>query len=833
MVRKNDYPGTVIFEESKREKDHRKFLRSIAAECIVLLENQGVLPLKPHSHVALYGRGVTRTIKSGNGSAAVNERSSVSIFEGMKNAGFHIDSMRWIEEYEGQFREAKQRWIEEGKAEIEANQGNSLAIMKAIDGTRMKLPKERDLTEKDLADTKACETAIYVLSRVSGEGTDRCLEKGDYYLTDDEKILLRSITEHYAHTVVILNSSGIIDLSFLDEMKIDALLQIGHLGMEGGNAVADVICGKCTPSGKLTDTWACEYQDYPNASTYSHLNGNLQTEKYQEGIYVGYRYFDAFRVKPRYCFGYGLSYTEFTYDAKEVSVTDTDQVIVKVRVKNSGNHYAGKAIVQIYAACPGAQKKYEVKRLCGFEKTELLQPGGSQEIQVAFPIAQLLDYNEEEGAYLLQKGDYTILLGTSSEQTEAAAILRLDHTVIWEKLKHICKLQQPVEEIVPEASREALITGDTGRLPVIHMDQLAVPRKNVEAARREEPGWKKAEQIADTLTTGQMIELVNGDSSKSQITTIGGSGISVPGSAGETSPCLSKEPWNLPSIVFADGSSGLRLQSRYWIDEAGEIVKEDFSATAEHGIFSRVKEKEGWECRYQFCSAIPSETALAQSWNLPMLEACGKIVGTEMKELGIHIWLAPGLNIHRNPLCGRNFEYFSEDPLLSGMFAAALARGVQSLPGVGVCIKHFACNNQEENRKGMNVIIGERTLRQIYLHGFEIAVKTGKPKVVMSSYNKINGVHAANSADLLRHVLRDEWDFRGIVISDWVTTGTGGSSPVGCVKAGNDIIMPGTIEDMHILEQALQGQGEEALTEDDLKKCCVRIICLMQELSKK
>lgn len=832
MALRKDYPGTTVFEESERERGHRKLLRKIAAECIVLLENNGVLPLEPQAHVALYGRGATQTIKSGNGSAAVNERSSVSIYEGMKNAGFYIDNMHWIEEYENRFQEAKRKWINTAKAEIEESQGNSLAIMRAIDGTRMKLPEEGTLKEEDLSETKERSTAIYVLSRVSGEGTDRKPEKGDYYLADDEKSLLRSITEHYAHTIVILNSSGIIDLSFLDEMKIDALLQIGHLGMEGGNAVADVISGKCTPSGKLTDTWAYEYKDYPNASTYSHMNGNLQTEEYQEGIYIGYRYFDAFRVKPRYCFGHGNSYTDFTYETKAVSVTNPDQVVVKACVKNSGDHYAGKAVVQVYAACPAGQKKYEVKRLCGFEKTALLEPGESQEIQVAFPITQLLDYDEKESAYLLRKGDYTVLLGSSSEQAEAVAVLRLDHTVIWEKLKSICKLRQPLEEIVPEASPAEHNFQDMDQLPVIHIENLTAPSRDVEAAHEEnEQEWKTARQTADTLTIKQMIELVNGDSSKSQITTIGGSGISVPGSAGETSPCLSGEPWNLPTIVFADGSSGLRLQSRYWIKENGEIVREDFSATAEHGIFSRIKAKEGWKCRYQFCSAIPSETALAQSWDVELLEECGKIVGTEMRELGIQVWLAPGLNIHRNPLCGRNFEYFSEDPLLSGMFAAALARGVQSLPGIGVCIKHFACNNQEDNRKGMDVIISERALRLIYLHGFEIAVKTGKPKVVMSSYNKINGVHAANSYDLLQQVLREEWKFRGIVISDWVTTGTGGSSPVGCVKAGNDIIMPGTIEDMNIIEEALRGQGDEMLTQEELKKCCIRIIRLLQELN--
>ena len=317
----------------------------------------------------------------------------------------------------------------------------------------------------------------------------------------------------------------------------------------------------------------------------------------------------------------------------------------------------------------------------------------------------------------------------------------------------------------------------------------------------------KAGEIVDALSVDQLIALATGDPAKDQQSgsALGSAGQTVPGAAAETSTAAAGDPWNVASIVLADGPAGLRLRQTYQVREDGSIDSGDFLSGFENGFFAEHRKTEG-AAYYQYCTAIPVGTLLAQTWDTELMKEIGEMIAGEMKEFEISLWLAPGMNIHRNPLCGRNFEYYSEDPLLSGRMAAAITLGVQKVPGCGTTIKHFCCNNQEDNRMGSDSVLSERTLREIYLKGFEIAVKTAQPMAIMTSYNLINGVHAANCSDLCTGAARDEWGFAGVIMTDWTTTtdSTAGEiSAAGCMRAGNDLVMPGDRRDHVSIRRAL------------------------------
>ena len=306
---------------------------------------------------------------------------------------------------------------------------------------------------------------------------------------------------------------------------------------------------------------------------------------------------------------------------------------------------------------------------------------------------------------------------------------------------------------------------------------------------------------------------------------IGNASVTVPGAAGETTRIL-EEPYQIGSIVLADGPAGLRLQKHYEENPAdGSIYSLGQIESLENRIFQKEFLHEGSVSHYQFCSAIPVGTHLGQSFDVELLQEIGEMIGREMEEFGITLWLAPGLNIHRNPLCGRNFEYYSEDPLVSGKMAAAITLGVQKIPGVGTTIKHYACNNQEDNRWGVDSVVSERALREIYLKGFEIAVRTSQPMAIMTSYNKVNGVHAANHYDLCTTAARQEWGFAGIIMTDWTTTNSGhGASAARCIAAGNDLVMPGRVSDIQEIMDAVQGEKHLRLPEKDLNACAARML---------
>ncbi len=828
-IRTRQLPGSADEAERPYEHLHRIIARQAAADGMVLLKNSHhVLPIAAGSRIALYGPGAVVTIKGGIGSGDVNSRPTVNIYQGLKEAGYVITTADWCEQYKKDYDAARLAWKEEIWKKIDASDAGETGgnrFFQAYSTTVLKMPEggEIQATEAD--------TALYVLTRNAGEGADRTAEKGDYYLSDREHEQLKKLTELYDKVVLILNVGGVIDLSILDELDIDAVLEISQPGMEAGHAVADILSGAVTPSARLTDTWALQYTDYPSSATFSSNDGNVEVEPYADGIFVGYRYFDSFDVPVRYGFGYGLSYTTFKIETRGLQSgsmgTSSPMLGVQVKVTNTGQT-AGKEVVQVYAGLPQGRLSKEYRRLVGFAKTETLAPGESEEMTVSFPLKAMESYDESRPGWVLEKGTYPLFVGSSLAASKVQAVLFLEDEMLAEKTEHVCPLEadQTLQEIAPDPTLLArrmeqdlaVWKADPALIHnalVIHKADLATRTLKYDGAYDNTP--QEVRDFVDTLSTEQLIQLATGDLAKGQ-GSFGNAGIAVPGSAAQTSDCAKEQ--GLADIVLSDGPAGLRLNRVYDVRD-GKALGAPIEKAMENGFLARDTEEEpGVTHRYQYCTAFPVGTCLAQSWDVRLLQDFGSAVAEEMVEFYTTLWLAPGLNIHRNPLCGRNFEYFSEDPLVSGMMAAAITRGVQSVPGCGTTIKHFACNSQENNRNGYDAVVSERTLREIYVRGFEIAIKLSQPYAIMTAYNVVNGVHAANSYDLCTKLARNEWGFQGAIMTDWLTTSKGATA-VGCMQAGNDMIMPGVAADHEQIRQALE---DGTLDAKDLKRSIARTV---------
>lgn len=897
--------GTTSEEISEREQRHRILAREAAEESIVLLKNDGVLPLPTGIPVALFGAGAGLTIKGGTGSGDVNVRHSVSIYDGFTLARVRVTSKDWIEDYEERYELARQTWKKQILDECGGSTDGQL-FFDTYTSHAFEMPEGRPIEDTDVQDAK---TAVYVISRVAGEGCDRHLAKGDYYLTDHELEDLRVLATLVEKIVIVINAGAPIDLTVLEAMpEVKAILFMGQAGEEGGNACARILLGFVNPSAKLTATWAKHYMDYPGAMEFSDVRAQLDEDnaygaaetidrdallarsRYEEGIYVGYRYFDSFGVTPRYHFGHGLSYTSFALTA-EAPRAAADGLYIPVTVENTGNPYAGKEVVQVYAACPqpaaisgavgakaaasgktaetlagdagnggasveaSAQAKVEAKeykRLVAFRKTRLLAPGEQESMTLHVDGRALAsfrtDYDTAHGAWVIEAGHYAIFVGSSSEESrlQLAGVVEVAAEKVLEIVPHICPVKDadfhecaaPVESL----RRKTQAWSDTWAT----MKQAAQQGKRIAGlcgklgwtqalgetvwAPGEEPVFRNAQDdldrmahaIASALEVKDLIPLLMGEFDM-HASALGSAGQRVPGTAGETSRSL-EELLHVPGIPMADGPAGLRLSRSYLVERAtGEKLSTGIETNFENGFFaSEPAEPEKYERWYQFTTAWPVGTNLAQTWNEELLGAVGRATGIEMEEFHVAWWLAPGMNIHRNPLNGRNFEYYSEDPLLSGKMAAAITKGVQTLPGVGTTVKHFACNNQENNRMGVDAVVSERALREIYLRGFEIAIKESQPMCIMTSYNEINGVHSANNADLCTEIARREWHFQGVIMTDWATTlDFGGADAAGCVAAGNDLIMPGATSDLENIEQAY---AKGRISEADIRSCAERVL---------
>ena len=810
-IRPGKLSGVPYTEPRDYEAPHAALARRAAAEGMVLLKNEDhMLPLAPGSHVALFGAGATHTIKGGTGSGDVNERYSVTIAQGMKDAGFVITTQTWLDDFDRQYAETRRAWREAIHQDIAGGKN----FFDAYSARQFAMPAGSP------AFATQTDTAVYVVSRIAGENADRHATGSDYYLSEQEHQTLKDICGMYPRVALIINAGGVVDLSFLDEFSaIKAVLVVSQPGMEGGHAVADVLSGAVSPSGKLTDTWAIRYEDYPNAATFSHNNGDVSHERYEEGIYVGYRYFDSFGVPVRYGFGFGLSYTDFGLFVEETALAEDGVVRMTVRVTNQGD-VPGREVVQVYAALPDGRLEKEARRLVAFAKTKLLAPGESERLTLSFAPEAVASFDEEASAWVVEKGVYGVYVGSSLEGSSLASSLTLPEDKVLTRVAHICPPQEQLTLLScpaqKRAARYAALLEAAEGLPRLTWDLSALPVRTVDYAVMDPQD--EAAALTDTLTTEQLVRLATGELQWGGAEVLGSAGMMVPGSAAQTSACAMEQ--GVANLVLADGPAGLRLLQHYNVKD-GKPIKMPHELSMEHGELYNGPELEG-EKYYQFCTAMPVGTLLAQSWDTALMEQMGDMIGEEMEIFGVQLWLAPGMNIHRNPLCGRNFEYFAEDPLLSGRCAAAITRGVQRRPGVGVTIKHFACNNQEDNRMASDSILTERTLREIYLRGFEIAIREAQPAAIMTSYNLINGVHAANSYDLCTRAARCELGFDGLIMTDWTTTNVDEQcTAAGCIRAGNDSVMPGMPMDHENLRREL---AAGTLTLAELKRCIARLV---------
>ncbi|MBQ1639782.1 MAG: glycoside hydrolase family 3 C-terminal domain-containing protein [Lachnospiraceae bacterium] len=836
---------------SEREHKHSELARKLAGECVVLLENDGALPLKGAGAVALFGNGARNTVKGGTGSGDVNVRDYVNIERGLEEAGFAITTKAWIDRNDELRTAAKEEYAAWVSKEAKARNREEAVIMMDYPFPE---PTPAEVTEADLGPSDG-NVAIYVVARNSGEGSDRKAEAGDYFLFDVEKRNLELLSKHYDKVIVVLNIGGVMDMTEILAMDgIKAVVLMSQLGNLGGNVLADVLLGKVTPSGHLADTWAKQYSDYPSSAEFSMNNGNVDDDYYRDGIYVGYRYFNSFGVETTYPFGYGLSYTDFAIKVCN-AVQKAQDIAVTVEVTNVGKAYTGKQVVQVYASAPNGKLVHPFQELKAFVKTKELVPGESQQLEITLPLASLASYDENRFSWMVEAGDYVLRVGENSRDAKAAVTLKFADEVVTEVCKPVLPLDCAMEEIAPKNVRSTEATDITIVVDTTCMETktntYSGERQTMTTSCTEKltmedvvKGRCSVEDLVAQLTVEEMAELCVGTQRAGKDSVVGAASYNVPGAAGDTSSVVLDDRL-VKNLILADGPAGLRLQPHFKTDADGNILPGGAVFGDSFVPFENVPEDA--IDYYQYCTAIPIGWALAQSWNCELVEEIGCMIGAEMQEFGVDLWLAPALNIHRNPLCGRNFEYYSEDPFLAGKMAAAMTNGVQQVAGKGTTIKHFAANNQEENRYFTNAHVGERALREIYLKGFEIAVKESQPLSIMTSYNLLNGTHTANAYDLIQSVARDEWGFAGVVMTDWYTSQdipafTGKYAPkypisgsCGCILAGNDLQMPGCQKNV---DDIVRGVKEGALVDGyritlaDLQFCAWNLLRVVAKISK-
>ncbi len=803
----------------KYELDHLASLRPYLAECTVLLKKSGNFPLKNAGKIALFGSGVRRTMKGGTGSGEVNSRFFTTVEEGFEKAGFEITSKAWLDEYDRVFAKAKHDFREQ--LDKEAKAAGRDIIWYAM-GRVMAEP------EYDIPLDAEGDCAVYVLSRICGEGSDRKVEPGDYLISESEKRDILLLSEKYSKFMLVLNAGGPVDLSpVLD--KVQDILVLSQLGVETGSALADIVLGKENPSGKLTTSWA-SYNEYPFSEDFECPEDTC----YHEGLYVGYRYFDSINKAPTFPFGFGLSYTAFEIENCGINKSGTE-ISVCAKVTNTGN-CDGKEVVQLYVSVPEGKLDQPYQMLAAFEKTPLLKAGESCTLNVSFSMENISSYSEELAAYILEEGDYILRLGNSSRSTAVCGKVNLSETVILTKVKNIFG-KSGFEDWKPENPQGK--SGAEAAVPVLELKASDFVTKTV-SYEKEYPVDEEVKKLTDEELCLLSIGYFWPQGKEAQV--VGNSGNRVAGAAGETISV-----GDIPSMVLADGPAGVRICKKFYREDGRCLpISDSLPASfmdfltdeaAQKILDEQKKLEETKKVEYQYATAIPIGTAIAQSFNEKLAELCGDIAGDESVRFGVHLWLAPALNIHRNVLCGRNFEYYSEDPLVSGKIAAAITKGVQKHEGCGVTIKHFAANNQELNRTSSNSCVSERVMRELYLRGFEICIKESDPLSVMSSYNLINGIHTSEHEGLLSDILRCEWGFENLLMTDWVINGgmipegAKHKSPTvwGVTKAGGDVFMPGSQADY---DQMIEGFKNGKVSRHQLEINATRIRRLAIKLNK-
>lgn len=780
-------------------KEHRELAREAAREGMVLLKNEdGLLPLKHNSKLALFGKGCFDYVKGGGGSGEVVVEKLITLYDGLKQQADTVTVYEPVCEF---------------YKENVASQYNSGMVPGMI--VEPRLPAELLHEARKFTDT-----ALICISRFSGEGWDRSdisyfdgenpwekekempklvakvYPEGDFYLTTEEKEMLREVKENFPKIIVILNIGGVIDSSWVkDDEQIGAVLNIWQGGMEGSYAAAEILCGKVNPSGKLSDTFARGLESYPTSKNY---HESVHFVDYTEDIYVGYRYFETIPGKKEevcYPFGFGLSYTQFDIVTEKVWENETS-VKFYVKVTNIGN-LAGKEVVQVYYGAPQGQLKKPAKELGAFAKTRELLVGESQTMILSIDKSIMASYDDlgkiRKSAYVLEKGCYEFFVGNSVADSQVVDYtMELTENKIVEQLTAKCVPTSLKKRMLSDGSYEELpqsVCNDMNECVIQKMtpatEEALVPETRARARYMLMHPYAEGAKPLEEVSQGDMTmeEFIAQLSDSDLISLLGGqpnSGVA------DTHGFGNLPEYGVPSLMTADGPAGLRLH-------------------ADRGVFT---------------TAWPCSTLMACTWNLELAERVGKAGAEEVKENNIGVWLTPAVNIHRNPLCGRNFEYYSEDPFLTGKMGAAAVKGIQS-EHIAAAVKHFVCNNKETNRKNSDSRVSERALREIYLKGFEIIVKEAEPWVIMSSYNVINGHRASENRELLEDILRGEWGFDGMVTSDWWTRGEHYKE----IKAGNDVKMP-----CGFPERVEEAMKLGAVKRKDLEHCARRVLELILKI---
>ena len=810
------FKSQIITKLNIYEKENIQIIRETASECTLFLNKNKEFPIKEPCKVLLIGSGARNTIKGGLGSGDVESRYYTTCEEGLENAGFKITSKDWLDKY---------LLLKEEKINEHLDYLDDIYTTYKGKGFAMVAFPEYDY-ELNINEEEKSDIAIYVLSRNSGEGIDRRLIKGDALLTDTEIKDILYLNEKYKKFMLVLNVGGVVDLSPVKE--VSNILLLSQLGVVTGDILADIILGNVNPSGKLTTTWA-SINDYKFMKEF----GNFDDTNYIEGVYVGYRYFNSAGVKPLYPFGFGLSYTNF--EISKISFkNDKEKISIEVNVKNAGN-FSGKEVVQIYVSPSQENVDKPYQSLVAFKKTPLIKPLDEIKMYLEFNLSYVARYDEKKAYYILDKGKYIIRVGNSSENTEIYGYIKLEQDIIIEQLKNI-NSNPDFEDYKPEIILKDNLT---------NIENIVLTKKDFKEKIVKYDYEYKSDPLLSDLQDKELAKLCIGNFQERYTT---GSFLKETGLAGSTT----KDAKGIDNYLsMADGPAGLRLTKIYSRDYKGyhrlnenPLFVNNFKNYETLGEIplNNNQNKEIDLSHYtniifQYTTAIPIATALAQSFNEKLLEKYGNIIGNEMETFNVNLWLAPGLNIHRNILCGRNFEYFSEDPLVSGKMAAALTKGVQSHKNRGTTIKHFAGNNQEFNRLNNNSKMSERALREIYLKGFQIAIKESNPYAIMTSYNLINGIHTSQNPQLLINVLRSEWNYTGLIMTDWSHSYKNEyeaskyppQNAFDIIKGGNNLMMPGGINDYNLLIEKLD---EESLTRDDLLGCASKVYEIIQLLNK-
>lgn len=800
-ARVNYQPGVGLGENGARvtaDKEHITLSKDAAKEGMVLLKNeQHVLPLQTGAKVALFGKATFDYVKGGGGSGDVTVAYTRNLYEGIKALKGKISIYEELADF---YRENVKEQYKAGR----------------VPGMTIEPQVPQELLQKAKAYT---DTAVISICRFSGEGWDRksivetenkniwaseeemarrsaeIFEDGDFYLTHAEQEMVNTVKQNFARVIVVMNVGGMVDTSwFHDDAQIQSVLMAWQGGMEGGLATAELLAGEGNPSGKLSDTFARELNDYP--STYNFHESEKYVE-YTDDIYVGYRYFETIpgaKEKVNYPFGFGLSYTQFTLGESQISI-EGDQIRCMVSVTNTGA-MAGKEVVQAYYGAPQGRLGKAARVLCAFAKTRLLQPGETQLMTLCWKIADMASYDDCgkvcKSAYVLEQGEYKFYIGTSvRDAVENATVYTAAKDIVTQQLTSRLAPTSLTKRMLADGTYEELATTEPVDTDANELEKMTTEEMEAFAPKTEgRARWRlwgdktpdkqhhflieaaegkiTLEEFMAQLSDEQLAELLGGQPNTGVANTFGFGNL---------------PDYGVPNIMTADGPAGLRI-------------------SPECGVCT---------------TAWPCSTLIACTWNPEVAQQVGAAGGAEVKENNIAVWLTPAVNIHRSPLCGRNFEYYSEDPYLTGKMASAMVKGIQS-NHVGATVKHFALNNKETNRKNSDSRASERAIREIYLKAFEIIVKEANPWAIMSSYNIVNGRRTSENHELLTDVLRGEWGFEGTVTTDWWTNGEHYKE----VAAGNDIKMATGFP-----ERLMEAVHKGIITRAELETCAKRVLNLI------